>query len=87
MWVHYAQDRTDHQAGGGRAFRGGGENPKLKIALELERMALEDEHLIKRKLYPIIWTTVSIIKRQEQNCRVSATPTGRIRELYSSPNG
>ena len=29
-----------------------GRNPKLDIALELERMALEDEYFIARKLYP-----------------------------------
>jgi len=29
-----------------------GRNPKLEIALELERIALEDEYFIKRKLYP-----------------------------------
>ena len=29
-----------------------GKNPKLKIALELERIALEDEYFVKRKLYP-----------------------------------
>jgi len=29
-----------------------GRNPKLDIALELERIALEDEFFIKRKLYP-----------------------------------
>jgi citrate synthase len=29
-----------------------GKNPKLDIALELERIALEDEYFIKRKLYP-----------------------------------
>ncbi|MCX6139036.1 MAG: citrate synthase [Ignavibacteriales bacterium] len=29
-----------------------GQNPRLKIALELERIALEDEYFIKRKLYP-----------------------------------
>ncbi len=29
-----------------------GRNPKLDIALELERVALEDEYFIKRKLYP-----------------------------------
>jgi citrate synthase len=29
-----------------------GKNPKLAIALELERIALEDEYFIKRKLYP-----------------------------------
>jgi citrate synthase len=27
-------------------------NPKLDVALELERIALEDEYFIKRKLYP-----------------------------------
>lgn len=29
-----------------------GTNPKLDIALELERIALEDEYFVKRKLYP-----------------------------------
>jgi citrate synthase len=29
-----------------------GLNPKLEIAMELERIALEDEYFIKRKLYP-----------------------------------
>ncbi len=29
-----------------------GKNPKLDIALELERIALEDEYFVKRKLYP-----------------------------------
>ncbi len=29
-----------------------GRNPKLDIALELERIALQDEYFIKRKLYP-----------------------------------
>ncbi|MFN0181958.1 MAG: citrate synthase [Gemmatimonadales bacterium] len=29
-----------------------GLNPKLEVALELERIALEDEYFIKRKLYP-----------------------------------
>ncbi|MGE0439492.1 MAG: citrate synthase [Gemmatimonadales bacterium] len=29
-----------------------GMNPKLEIALELERIALEDEYFVKRKLYP-----------------------------------
>jgi citrate synthase len=29
-----------------------GKNPLLDIALELERIALEDEYFIKRKLYP-----------------------------------
>jgi citrate synthase len=29
-----------------------GRNPKLEIALELERIALQDEYFVKRKLYP-----------------------------------
>ena len=33
-------------------FSGHGTNPKLDIALELERIALEDEYFVKRKLYP-----------------------------------
>jgi len=35
-----------------RVFEVTGKNPKLDIALELERIALEDEYFIKRKLYP-----------------------------------
>ncbi len=33
-------------------FRETGLNPKLEIALELERIALEDDYFISRKLYP-----------------------------------
>jgi len=33
-------------------FRETGLNPKLEIAIELERIALEDDYFIKRKLYP-----------------------------------
>ncbi len=35
-----------------RVFEVTGRNPKLEIALELERIALEDEYFVKRKLYP-----------------------------------
>jgi citrate synthase len=35
-----------------QVFEVTGRNPKLDIALELERIALEDEYFIKRKLYP-----------------------------------
>jgi citrate synthase len=35
-----------------RVFEATGRNRKLDIALELERIALEDEYFIKRKLYP-----------------------------------
>lgn len=33
-------------------FKVTGRNPKLDIAIELERIALQDEYFIKRKLYP-----------------------------------
>jgi citrate synthase len=36
----------------GQVFEVTGRNPKLDIALELERIALEDEYFVKRKLYP-----------------------------------
>jgi citrate synthase len=36
----------------GEVFAVTGRNPKLDIALELERIALEDDFFIKRKLYP-----------------------------------
>lgn len=35
-----------------RVFEVTGRNPKLDIAIELERIALEDEYFVKRKLYP-----------------------------------
>jgi len=35
-----------------QVFQTTGKNPKLEIALELERIALEDDYFIKRKLYP-----------------------------------
>jgi len=35
-----------------RVFEVTGANPKLAIALELERIALQDEYFITRKLYP-----------------------------------
>jgi citrate synthase len=35
-----------------QVFQVTGRNPKLEIALELERIALQDEYFIKRKLYP-----------------------------------
>jgi citrate synthase len=35
-----------------QVFQVTGRNPQLDIALELERIALEDEYFIKRKLYP-----------------------------------
>jgi citrate synthase len=35
-----------------KVFEVTGRNPKLEIALELERIALEDDYFIKRKLYP-----------------------------------
>jgi citrate synthase len=33
-------------------FEGTGKNPLLEMALELERIALEDEYFVSRKLYP-----------------------------------
>ena len=35
-----------------QVFEVTGRNAKLDIALELERIALEDEYFVKRKLYP-----------------------------------
>jgi citrate synthase len=35
-----------------RVFEVTGRNPKIEIALELERIALEDDYFVKRKLYP-----------------------------------
>ena len=44
--------RQDHQEDGRPGVRGHGPNPLLDIALELERIALEDEYFVTRKLYP-----------------------------------
>jgi citrate synthase len=35
-----------------QVFEVTGRNPKLEIALELERIALQDEYFVKRRLYP-----------------------------------
>jgi len=35
-----------------QVFQVTGRNPKLDVALELERIALEDDYFVKRKLYP-----------------------------------
>jgi citrate synthase len=35
-----------------QVFKVTGRNPKLDMAIELERIALEDEYFVKRKLYP-----------------------------------
>jgi citrate synthase len=35
-----------------RVFEVTGRNPLLDIAIELERIALQDEYFVKRKLYP-----------------------------------
>ena len=35
-----------------QVFQVTGKNPKLEIALELEKVALEDQYFVKRKLYP-----------------------------------
>jgi citrate synthase len=35
-----------------QVFQVTGKNPKLEIALQLEKVALEDEYFVKRKLYP-----------------------------------
>src|SRR5438552_14767358 len=35
-----------------RVFEATGRNPLLDVALELERIALQDEYFVKRKLYP-----------------------------------
>jgi citrate synthase len=35
-----------------RVFEVTGRNPKLEIALELERIALQDDYFVKRRLYP-----------------------------------
>ena len=43
------------------SFPGHRPNPKLKIALELKRIALQDEYFIKRRLYPNVDSYSGII--------------------------
>ena len=52
VYKNYDPRAQDHQVGLRESFCGYGRNPKLDIALELERIALEDEYFIARKLYP-----------------------------------
>jgi citrate synthase len=49
--------RQADQEDGRRGVRADRLNPKLEIAIELERIALEDEYFIKRKLYPNVDST------------------------------
>jgi len=56
-WLGHASTRTtipgqDHQVGRHQVFEVTGRNTKLEIALELERIALEDDYFVQRKLYP-----------------------------------
>jgi citrate synthase len=46
-----------------QVFEVTGHNPLLEIAIELERIALEDEYFIKRKLYPNVDFYSGIIYR------------------------
>jgi len=46
-----------------QVFEVTGRNAKLEIALELERIALEDDYFIKRKLYPNVDFYSGIITR------------------------
>ena len=46
-----------------QVFEVTGKNPLIDIALELERIALEDEYFIKRKLYPNVDFYSGIIYR------------------------
>src|SRR5205085_12087575 len=46
-----------------QVFEQTGLNPKLEVALELERIALEDEYFVKRRLYPNVDFYSGIIYR------------------------
>ncbi len=52
-----------------------GKNPLLDIAVELERIALQDEYFVKRKLYPnvdfysgLIYRAIGFPKNMFTNC-------------------
>jgi len=64
-----------HQVAANSVFEVTGRNPKLEIALELERIALEDEYFVKRKLYPnvdfysgIIYQAMGFNRRSSRCC-------------------
>jgi citrate synthase len=52
VYKNYDPRATVIKALADQVFEITGRNPKLDIALELERIALEDEYFVKRKLYP-----------------------------------
>src|SRR5678809_873904 len=54
-----------------------GKDPLLDIALELERIALEDDYFVKRKLYPNVDFYSGIIY---QACLLYTSPSPRDRQ-------
>ena len=67
-----------------------GKDPLLKIALELERIALEDEYFVKRKLYPnvdfysgIIYQAMRIPRTCFRSCSPSHAPQGGWRSGWN----
>ena len=52
IYKHYDPRASIIKWAADKVFEVTGRNPKLDIALALERIALEDEYFIKRKLYP-----------------------------------
>ena len=62
-----------------QVFEVTGRNPKLDIALELERIALEDDYFIKRKLYPNVDFYSGIIYE------AMGIPTGMFTVMFAIP--
>ena len=52
MYKNYAPRASIIKEIADKVFEVTGRNPQLDIALELERIALEDEYFVSRKLYP-----------------------------------
>ena len=52
VYKNFDPRATIIKEGAKKVFEVTGPNPLLDIALELERIALEDEYFVKRKLYP-----------------------------------
>ena len=52
VYKNFDPRAQDHQEGRRRGFEVTGKNPLLDIATELEKIALEDDYFISRKLYP-----------------------------------
>ena len=64
----------------GQVFDITGTNPLLDIALELERIALEDEYFVSRKLYPNVDFSSGLIYQAASPCKSVYSQRQGVRE-------